>query len=110
MLDVPLLYSPKIDITDLTGELTTLLSKGVDKQLAKEEFLNSPIYKDVILSADGKTTGMLATLAVDETYLRLVTERDDLRLLRDTVGLSPQQDQQLQSVSLEFFELSYCES
>ena len=102
MLDVPLLYSPKIDITDLTGELTTLLSKGVDKQLAKEEFLNSPIYKDVILSADGKTTGMLATLAVDETYLRLVTERDDLRLLRDTVGLSPQQDQQLQSVSLEF--------
>ena len=102
MLDVPLLYSPKIDITDLTGELTTLLSKGVDKQLAKEEFLNSPIYKDVILSADGKTTGMMATLAVDETYLRLVTERDDLRLLRDTVGLSPQQDQQLQSVSLEF--------
>ena len=102
MLDVPLLYSPKIDITDLTGELTTLLSEGVDKQLAKEEFLNSPIYKDVILSADGKTTGMMATLAVDETYLRLVTERDDLRLLRDTVGLSPQQDQQLQSVSLEF--------
>ena len=102
MLDVPLLYSPKIDITDLTGELTTLLSEGVDKQLAKEEFLNSPIYKDVILSADGKTTGMMATLAVDETYLRLVTERDDLRLIRDTVGLSPQQDQQLQSVSLEF--------
>ena len=102
MLDVPLLYSPKIDITDLTGELTTLLSEGVDKQLAKEEFLNSPIYKDVILSADGKTTGMMATLAVDETYLRLVTERDDLRLLRDTVGLSPQHDQQLQSVSLEF--------
>ena len=102
MLDVPLLYSPKIDITDLTGELTTLLSEGVDKQLAKEEFLNSPIYKDVILSADGKTTGMMATLAVDETYLRLVTERDDLRLLRDTVGLSPQQDQQLRTVSLEF--------
>ena len=102
MLDVPLLYSPKIDITDLTGELTTLLSEGVDKQLAKEEFLNSPIYKDVILSADGKTTGMMATLAVDETYLILVTERDDLRLLRDTVGLSPQQDQQLRTVSLEF--------
>jgi len=102
MLDVPLLYSPKIDITDLTGELTTLMSKGVDKQLAKQEFLNSPIYKDVILSADGKTTGMMATLALDETYLRLVSARDDLRLLRDTVGLSHQQEQQLESVSLEF--------
>jgi len=102
MLDVPLLYSPKIDITDLTGELTTLMSKGVDKQLAKQEFLNSPIYKDVILSADGTTTGMMATLALDETYLRLVSARDDLRFLRDTAGLSHQQEQQLESVSLEF--------
>ena len=102
MLDVPLLYSPKIDITDLTGELTTLMSKGVDKQLAKQEFLNSPIYKDVILSADGTTTGMMATLALDETYLRLVSARDDLRFLRDTAGLSQQQEQQLESVSLEF--------
>ena len=102
MLDVPLLYSPKIDITDLTGELNTLMSEGVDKQLAKSEFLSSPIYKDVILSADGNTTGMMATLDLDETYLQLVSKRDSLRLLRDTDGLSPQQEIQLQEVSAEF--------
>tara|TARA_B100001142_G_scaffold97653_1_gene99614 strand:- start:303 stop:2873 length:2571 start_codon:yes stop_codon:yes gene_type:complete len=102
MLDVPLLYSPKIDITDLTGELNTLMSKGVDKQLAKTEFLSSPIYKDVILSADGNTTGMMATLNLDETYLQLVSKRDSLRLLRDTDGLSAQQEIQLQEVSAEF--------
>ena len=102
MLDVPLLYSPKIDITDLTGELNTLMSEGVDKQLAKTEFLSSPIYKDVILSADGNTTGMMATLDLDETYLQLVSKRDSLRLLRDTDGLSAQQEIQLQEVSAEF--------
>ena len=102
MLDVPLLYSPKIDITDLTGELNTLMSEGVDKQLAKSEFLSSPIYKDVILSADGNTTGMMATLDLDETYLQLVSKRDSLRLLRDTDGLSAQQEIQLQEVSAEF--------
>ncbi|MDA9592824.1 MMPL family transporter [Porticoccaceae bacterium] len=102
MLDVPLLYSPKIDITDLTGELNTLMSEGVDKQLAKSEFLSSPIYKDVILSADGNTTGMMATLSLDETYLQLVSKRDSLRLLRDTDGLSAQQKIQLQEVSTEF--------
>ena len=102
MLDVPLLYSPKIDITDLTGELNTLMSEGVDKQLAKTEFLSSPIYKDVILSADGNTTGMMATLNLDETYLQLVSKRDSLRLLRDTDGLSAQQKIQLQEVSAEF--------
>jgi len=102
MLDVPLLYSPKIDITDLTGELNTLMSEGVDKQRAKTEFLSSPIYKDVILSADGNTTGMMATLNLDETYLHLVSKRDSLRLLRDTDGLSAQQEIQLQEVSAEF--------
>ena len=102
MLDVPLLYSPKIEISELTDELNTLLTAGVDKQLAKQEFLNSPIYKDVILSADGQTTGILATLKLDETYLKLVTERDDLRLVRDTVGLTAEQKSQLDAVSLEF--------
>ena len=102
MLDVPLLYSPKIEISDLTNELNTLLSAGVDKQLAKQEFLNSPIYKDVILSSDGQTTGILATLKLDDTYLKLVTARDDLRLVRDTVGLTLEQKNQLDSISLEF--------
>ena len=102
MLDVPLLYSPKIEISELTDELNTLLTAGVDKQLAKQEFLNSPIYKDVILSADGQTTGILATLKLDETYLKLVTERDDLRLVRDTVGLTAEQKNRLDAVSLEF--------
>ncbi len=102
MLDVPLLYSPKISVADLKEDLNTLLSEGVDRQLAKQEFLNSPIYKNVILSADGQTTGLLATLALDETYLKLVTERDDLRLIRATQGLTPQQQIQLDAVSLDF--------
>ena len=54
MLDVPLLYSPKISISDFSKELNTLLSDGVDKQQAKQEFLTSPIYRDLLLSADGK--------------------------------------------------------
>lgn len=102
MLDVPLLYSPKIAVADLKGELNVLLSEGVDRQLAKQEFLNSPIYKDVILSADGQTTGMLATLALDETYLALITKRDDLRLIKHNHGLTAEQEEQLAKVSLEF--------
>ncbi len=104
MLDVPLLYSPKIGIADLKEELNTLLSDGVDKQAAKQEFLNSPIYKDVLLSADGETTGILATMALDTTYLRLVTERDELRLIRSTEGLSPEQEAELANVSQEFLD------
>ena len=104
MLDVPLLYSPKIEVADLKGELNTLLSPGVDRQLARQEFLDSPIYKDLILSADGQTTGMLATLELDQKYLDLVQARDALRLLASTEGLSPQQQVELDSVSREFLD------
>ena len=75
--------------------------RGVDKQLAKQEFLNSPIYKDLYY-ADGQTTGMLATLALDQQYLDLVKQRDDLRLLRDTQGLNPQQAIELTQISETF--------
>lgn len=104
MLDVPLLYSPKVDISDLTGELNTLMSDTVDKTQAKQEFLTSPLYSNVLLSADGQTTGMMATLAVDETYLSMVSERDTLRLLRDTEGLNREQLDQLQKISKAFLD------
>ena len=102
MLDAPLLYSPKISISDLDQPLNTVTSDGVDKQLAKQEFLTSPIYKDMLLSADGKTTGIIATLSLDQRYLSLVTQRDNLRLLRDTQGLSLEQKYELETISAEF--------
>ena len=104
MLDVPLLYSPKISISDLDQPLNRVTSDGVDKQLAKQEFLTSPIYKDMLLSADGKTTGIVATLSLDQKYLSLVTQRDNLRLLRDTQGLSLQQNHELETISAEFLD------
>ena len=104
LLDVPLLYSPKIGVADLKNELNTLLSPGVDRQLAREEFLNSPIYKNLILSADGQTTGMLATLALDQKYLDLVSARDALRFIKSTQELSAEQQIELGRVSQEFLD------
>ena len=104
LLDVPLLYSPKIGVADLKNELNTLLSPGVDRQLAREEFLNSPIYKNLILSADGQTTGMLATLALDQKYLDLVSARDALRFIKSTQELSAEQQIELDRVSQEFLD------
>ena len=104
MLDVPLLYSPKISISDLDKPLDTIISEGVDKQLAKQEFLTSPIYKDMLLSADGKTTGIIATMSLDQQYLSLVTQRDNLRLKRDTHGLSLQENYELETISAEFLD------
>ncbi len=101
MLDAPLLYSPKISLADIS-EPRTLLSPGVDREAAKQEFLNSPIYKEMLLGPDEKTTALLLNLEVDDTYIELVRQRDALRLKRKQEGLSPAETQQLEQVSQTF--------
>lgn len=102
MLNVPLLYSPKLSLTDLSAEPRTLLSEGVDREQAKQEFWQSPIYRDMLLGPDGRTTAVLANLKVDNKYLALVKERDELRALSKSGALSPEQQLEYEQVSAEF--------
>ncbi|HEB29168.1 MAG TPA: RND family transporter [Porticoccus sp.] len=104
MLNVPLLYSPKISVTQLKEAPRTLLLPDTDRKLARKEFLESPIYRDLILSKDGQTTALLAIMELDEKYLELVSGRDALRIKRDTEGLSPEEVIQLEQISKEFLD------
>ena len=104
MLDVPLLYSPKVPVTKLKEAPRTLLQEDTDRSMAKTEFLESPIYRDLILSKDGQTTALLATMELDKKYLELVNQRDSLRIKRDTEGLSPEEIIELERVSKEFLD------
>ncbi len=88
VLDVPLLYSPKVSIASLIAGVKTLRDKSVDKDLAAEEFRNSPIYKQLLTSTDAKTTALQVGLVRDNTYNRLLDERDDLRVLAAAGELS----------------------
>ncbi len=106
ILDVPLLYSPPVGITDIATGVKTLEESGVDYQLAKKEFLGSPIYKDMLLGPDGKTTAVLLGLETDNKFIELVRARDLLRLKRDTEGLTIEETQQLESVSQTFTNYS----
>lgn len=106
ILNVPLLYSPPVGLTEIATDIKTLLDPGVDYTLAKKEFLESPIYKDMLLGPDGKTTAILLSLATDNQFIKLVRERDALRLKRDTEGLSLDEQQQLTEVSEVFTSYS----
>jgi predicted RND superfamily exporter protein len=106
ILNVPLLYSPPIGLTEIATDVKTLLDAGVDYKLAKKEFLESPIYKDMLLGPDGKTTAILLSLATDNQFIELVRERDALRLKRDTDGLSLEEQQQLAIISETFTNYS----
>ena len=104
MMNVPLLYSPKITVSQLKDAPRTLSLPGVDRDMVRKEFLESPIYKDLILSKDGQTTALLATMKLDKKYLSLVNSRDTLRIKRDTEGLAPEEIIELKNISKEFLD------
>lgn len=105
MIDVPLLYSPVRSLAEQKESTRTLLTEGVDREMAKKEFLTSPIYRDMLLSPDGKTTALLINLEVNNQYIELVRHRDALRLKRDTQGLTADEALELERVSAEFLAL-----
>ena len=102
MIDVPLLYSPMRSLAEQKESTRTLLTPDVDRAMAKEEFLNSPIYRDMLLSKDGTTTALLLNLKVNNTYIEMARARDALRLKRDKEGLTPEESEQLEKISADF--------
>ena len=102
LLDVPLLDSPRIRLSDLSKEKRTLRTAGVDPVLARREFQNSPLYRNLLLSEDGGTTMMLAYLETDEDLENLLAERERLRLLEHEGRLDAGQARRLEQAAREF--------
>jgi uncharacterized protein len=102
LIDVPLIYSPMRSLSEQKQSTRTLMTEGVDRDAAKKEFLTSPIYRNMLLSPNGKTTALLLNLDVNNQYIEMVRHRDALREKRDASGLSPAEEQELAQVSKDF--------
>ena len=79
ILNVPLLNSPRVEISKLDTDIRTLETPGVDREMARKEFLESPIYKSLLLSPDGNITIIRINFKRDEKYFSLMYKRNDLR-------------------------------
>lgn len=104
MIDVPLIYSPMRSLAEQKESTRTLVTPGVDRMQAKQEFLTSPIYRNMLLSPDGKTTALLMNLDVNNHAIELVRKRDALREKRDTEGLSAEEKKELDLVADEYLK------
>ena len=75
--NIPLVTSSKKPLTELINDIPTILTPDIDSDLAREEILTSPVYKDLVISANAKTTAMQVTLKknliLEEAYLKKVS-------------------------------------
>ena len=66
LLDIPLLNSTDETLNEKLQNFSTLKSDGIDRQKGFEEILNSPVFKNFVISEDGKTTAIIAYLKKNE--------------------------------------------
>ena len=75
LLDAPIFFQPKVGLTEVADNLKDLTTEGIDLIKAKQEIINNPIYRDLIISKDGSTTAMQIVLRGSDEYDSLITDR-----------------------------------
>ena len=75
LLDAPIFFQPKVGLTEVADNLKDLRTEGIDLSKAKQEIINNPIYRDLIISKDGSTTAMQIVLRGNDEYDLLITDR-----------------------------------
>jgi predicted RND superfamily exporter protein len=77
ILDVPLLKNNDDALTERIKNFKTLSDEDADKEKGFEEIINSPIYKEFIISKDGKTSGILVYIKIDKKLSDLIKTKNN---------------------------------
>ena len=106
ILDAPLIDSPRVSFRELSREVRTIETSGVDMDMALKEFTTGPIYRNLLVSPDGRTTALQVMLAGNEELQTLHRLRNELREQRDDGMLTTAEAQRLHEVSTRYDQLS----
>ena len=79
ILDVPLLNSTDETLSDKLKNFSTLKSDGIDREKGFLEILNSPVFRNFIISEDGKTSGIVVYIKDDKK----INEISDQKILKE---------------------------
>ncbi len=76
ILDVPLLKNNDDPLSERIKNFKTLSSEDVDKERGFEEIINSPIFKEFVISKDGKTSGIIVYIKTDKKMVDLIRAKN----------------------------------
>ena len=68
LLDIPLLEATNDSLVERIQNFKTLKSENIDKERGFNEILNSPVFRNFVISEDGKTSGIIVYIKPDKIY------------------------------------------
>ena len=103
LLDIPLLRTSGVELSKIKEEnVKTLEDPAIDTEKAKKEILESPVYKDLVLSIDGQTTALIIYLKKDTYFSELLEKRNRLLDKKRSATLTQSEQSQLEKYMAEY--------
>ncbi len=105
LLDVPLVKNVPGRLYQVAKNYRTLDSPDVNIERARQELLQSPIYRDLVVGASGETTAIQIFIKENPEYRELQRQRNELLFQRSTDKLTSQETAQLATLQKRYAEL-----
>jgi uncharacterized protein len=101
LLDVPVIDGLDVSLTELPTDPDALNCDGPDRVRDCRRIVDSPLYRNLLISPDGATSGIRVDLEQDERYRGLQRERDRLRIKDLDEGLDTGEQHRLTQLDQE---------
>ena len=85
LLDIPLLNNTDVPLQERLKSFKTLKDEGVDKQRGFNEILDSPVFRDFVISKDGKTSGIIVNIKQNPPLDIENKSKDEIENYRDQI-------------------------
>ncbi len=82
ILDIPLLNSTDKTLTERLQNFSTLKSDGINKNRGFNEILNSPVFRNFVISEDGKTSGIIVNIKKN-IIPREIKSKKEIKIYKD---------------------------
>jgi predicted RND superfamily exporter protein len=103
LIDAPLVKIVGGTLAEVAANYRTLEDPDVDRDAAREELLASPVFLDLLVSADASTTALQVNLKNKVILTDAQQRRNELLIKQDTGGLTAAEQQELAD-TLERYE------
>ena len=93
LLDIPLLNSSDVPIQERLESFKTLKDEDIDKNRGFKEILSSPVFRNFVISEDGKTSGIIVNIKQNKKLLDTKNKsKDDIEKYKDQIKLKNQKN------------------
>ena len=76
LLDIPLLNNSDAPLKERLNNFATLKDEKVDKERGFKEILNSPVFRNFVISEDGNTTRIIVNIKKDEGLKKIKNKKE----------------------------------